>query len=1434
MTILLKNIVRFRGDQLFDGAVNLSWFWDDIEKSHQAAESFVFHGPQYHGVQQSDIGISHGHQLQDTATFTKNIVNTCYGDKGHPLTLAIAGYGTGKSHFALTIANLLSNPDSDIAKNILSNIEDSDENIGKEIKLKFLESNKPCLVVALNGMQNFDLTVEISRQIYKQIIERNLDTTPLDELKPRFVNAIKILNILSDPKKKELLKYCDVSNFESILTSLHEQDEHLYLQIHEFLTNNGVTMQAIGGESVEDIISTVSNEYCGQDKPFQSLVFLFDEFGRYTEFATTHSQIAGSGAIQNLFEGIQSCQERICFLGFIQFELNAYVQRISPEYKNDILRYITRYQSSNKVYLSINLETLIANLIQKNDITEINSLFDTEPAFEKSIQISQNINKWFLQSRNHKLWNTPDQFHKVISKGCWPLSPFSTWFLYHLTASGKHLQERSALTLLGDVFSRFSEFQIPDINCWFLSPADLWTDELQQEFIGSEDLGQQGSITHAYTSALARYSERLSEKSIKILRTIVLASKMGVQVDSQNEALLVLSRLSGLEELLVQQEIDQLQDEYNVVEWDETLKLFDILGDRASRIQFLSFLKQKVLSFYNEEEKSKLFMGKAANWFDLLKDLDCDFAEENRITTREWYYQCITSNLEMLEVNLKLAADYWEGAMEIDEPRGSIIYCYVNQHFELNEVISKTKKQLITLSNEKNVSALPIIVALLYDEEGKLGQYLAEYSILQEQMSTEDLERFGNLIKVYKEKLYTLIQNQLEIMLKNKQYITSCQQIIESNRLRVLAAELFNNIYSKILQFPFDGFSTSRGNAANTCFQLTNELLQGSLDYNKVLAFPPKEKNRSLAVLKNHWNIFNRDGSISRIPNNPVVQMIIEDWDKILESDTEKLIIGNELIKIIKPPYGANIASAGLLLGIYFAPRIDNLIIQEDGKQFVISQLIQDNNIFKGKFLDINRLKNMELIKIGDESTSEWERILDGWENEESYNGKIKYFLKTEELRSRIPIPNKLMYRYDYFCQQSRKAENEIKRIDENINQGLMRMERAQEEDNIGKLSRGAAELLELQEKMLNETPTWTDHQINELTPHIEKAKQLIIQDFSKWLSRQMPMGNHPDQIGKFKHWLLNLVGGNLKKLELLEQYKEIEKRAYEVTEWAEKTAQAKQLARDIQSLLQINKEDTFRIVRLAKIRGLQITAEEYKTEAKELSSNITLDILNESLTHLLEFMNKLKETEKEIMDRAIALWDTKIYSEKDVDDIQIKVSELIQTFEGCERDLSDLYAMEKALQMFKRFCSQLKDEQLTWTQFHKLSEKLVKEINVNFKEEELPWSIDEILPRFIKNIAQQRNEKSSLWINNIKSEYALISTIATAEANNLHSKAIKPPPFITEHDMKDLSKMIIQIEEHLNKLAIEWLLEKYRELPHAAKTNFLKAAKQIFETEQS
>ena len=90
MSKLLNDIVQFRGDKLFNGAVSIDWLECDEAKALAASSSFVFHGPAYHGVSQDDIGTSHGHRLQDTASFAKTVFRRCYRVEDQPFTLAIA------------------------------------------------------------------------------------------------------------------------------------------------------------------------------------------------------------------------------------------------------------------------------------------------------------------------------------------------------------------------------------------------------------------------------------------------------------------------------------------------------------------------------------------------------------------------------------------------------------------------------------------------------------------------------------------------------------------------------------------------------------------------------------------------------------------------------------------------------------------------------------------------------------------------------------------------------------------------------------------------------------------------------------------------------------------------------------------------------------------------------------------------------------------------------------------------------------------------------------------------------------------------------------------------------------------------------------------------------------------------------------------------
>ena len=490
--MILKDIVRFRGDKLFNGAVNIDWYLTDASKSKLAAEAFVFHGPAYHGVSQDDVGYSHGHKLIDTASFTKTIVKRSYGFEDVPFTLAIAGYGTGKSHLGITIAELLSAPSDKVSTDILSNIRSADDQIGQDIGIMIDDIGKPCLVIALNGLTKFDFIHGLSSQIIQVLRRDGHDVKPIEDLRPRFQQAIKMLNWVKNPQMlKELAEVCSGASLADIIALLEQQDETTYINVNKFLGKHDMQIRNLQGESIQELIGRTVEVYCGEGKPYQSLVILFDEFGKYMEFASTKSHLAGSGVLQELFESIQAYSSYVCFVGFIQFELNAYLQRMAAEHKNEMQRYITRYQTADKLYLSTNLETLIANLIEKKNPKYLDQIFETKSALQASNIELQKINEWFPSSKHIQVWSDPDLFHNIISKGSWPLSAFSVWLLYYLSAVGSHLQERSALALLIEAFNQFESNQIPEDKDWRIAAVDMMSNSFIQELLSSEEYGAQ-------------------------------------------------------------------------------------------------------------------------------------------------------------------------------------------------------------------------------------------------------------------------------------------------------------------------------------------------------------------------------------------------------------------------------------------------------------------------------------------------------------------------------------------------------------------------------------------------------------------------------------------------------------------------------------------------------------------------------------------------------------------------------------------------------------------------------------------------------------------------------------------------------------------------------------------------------------------------------
>ncbi len=163
----------------------------DPDKRYLASANFVFHGPEYFGVTDDDKEGAKSYALIDTVSLTSKLMGEMAPGQtnGDPIALAIAGYGAGKSHYALTLANLLSAPTGPAAGRILNNIEHASPDPGKQIRSRVENWERPFLVLPINGMTDFNLAEELSRQVLVQLRSKELDTTPVEDLWPRFQDA---------------------------------------------------------------------------------------------------------------------------------------------------------------------------------------------------------------------------------------------------------------------------------------------------------------------------------------------------------------------------------------------------------------------------------------------------------------------------------------------------------------------------------------------------------------------------------------------------------------------------------------------------------------------------------------------------------------------------------------------------------------------------------------------------------------------------------------------------------------------------------------------------------------------------------------------------------------------------------------------------------------------------------------------------------------------------------------------------------------------------------------------------------------------------------------------------------------------------------------------------------------------------------------------
>ena len=950
----VRDVISFSKEQYFNGAVQTEWFYNK-ERIAPVALSYVFHGPKYYGVADGDVSNTK-HKLTDTASFAKTIANKLYRTCADNFVLTIAGYGTGKSHLAVCLGALF-NRNGLLRDQITENICAADQEIGDYIKHINKQNN---LILVLNGMNNFNLDSELLRCARLALEQNGQDDSILRtltksyDIAKRFVErnfGIHQQDFDESAKKHNI--GLEGERLKQYLSNNIETDPHAVSVINEVFSEvTGDNIHWERGISAGDVLSLLSNSLCGVGKPFNKVLLLFDEFGRFIEYAAANPNIAGEAALQQIFEAIQNAQGRIVFTGFIQSDLSAYLSRI--EKTANIVRYVGRYENSEKWYLSSNFETILANLIKKKDALTFDKTVGAAVARYQKFhsKIMNALARWDRSNQKKSVWTSWALYENVILKGCFPLHPITVWILAN---TSNWMQQRSTIAFASEMFDSICDATLEDTWLPYVYPIDVIDSNIYNEMLNSEEKGLvQSQNCMLFRDITTKVGNKLSETEKKVLKAILVINICRFSFLDKEDAKTAISWCSNVRDAELDNALRSLENMHGIIAFDESAKTFDLIAEANGFNEFSRIYTRYRLGVTATIEDVSEDLLKELN---LIKPIETAFAKDHTISSIEWQFQ------QILLPSQKLTEQYFRGrVLELknsydgESPRGLLIYAYCN-----GDTREETKR-LVSAYITSHLQNIPIIVLLLDDIEGELVSALVTLKTLAK-FSRADSERFAKHI-VAQEKACAKKIIQVFNRLVNKRQILSEEGVVTySERRNQLCSTRFDVLFTKTPPFAFDGFEKKTSSQAkkylsNICRKLFDKTMMNVQGYQ---ALTQEEKNRVKACLstgiRTSWQVFNNSCNLIE-PQNALMKEIYDDLSARLSFDTPTpfyTLFG----KYSEVPYGMN-ANALALFAMYFIAQKGNQVLCYYGNEKLTASHLSDK-IFRQDSLNLQEIKKISI-----------------------------------------------------------------------------------------------------------------------------------------------------------------------------------------------------------------------------------------------------------------------------------------------------------------------------------------------------------------------------------------------------------------------------------------------------------------------------------------
>lgn len=1338
----IGQIIKFNESIFFNGAVQSDWFYSD-EKANLVASNYVFHGREYFGY--SEVAREEQH-IVDTITFTQKFVNKVYDDSDgvNPFTLAIAGYGSGKSHLAVTLAQLLGGIDEECIHRIIGNIEKHDQKAAKEISTKLKHRN---FVLTINGMNDFNLNYEILKCAKKSLDLYGLDDEILLSISSACETAKKFaeryfsknVDAFENAAKRHNVSLQGDDLYRFILDELG-YDDSIYDIVNEVYSDlTGHEIRWDQGISAGKILETLCNEYCVSQGLFNKIIIIFDEFGRYLEYASAYSAKAGDSALQQIFEAAQNTNGLVQFLGFIQSDIKTYLSRVDQS--SNISRYISRYDRSDKVHLSSNLETIFANIIERSD-TELFEQYISKRILQGSEELYRDIQRWIPNINSKGTWSSLDTFQKVICEGIYPFHPLTT---YLLSGMSDWLQNRSSLVLLNANIKKFSDCSIGN-EISLIYAVDILDDELFLEILNAEEEGRQRSrIATIYDNIMKRYIGRLNENEVKVLKANFIIKISRFHAESRDDLLKIIATCADLNFSEIKDALHFLEVEYGVLAYDERANSFEFIEDSLGASDFRAFIRRKrnnTSCNYDLLSNSDLL-----SLLDISVPIATDYAVKNFITTSEWQF----------EQKLFLISDFSDKICEkikadcitrygVDKPKGFLIWLYINKEFDHEEVLRVqqiVKEQL----NEK----IPIRVFLLDDSKNDLYNCLVDYTLVSE-ITDEEKRKYSVYFDEFLEKLNRSLEECVQDLKDERKLLTGDGLCIEEvPRLKVYLPKVFAKIYPNVIPFTFDGFQSKAATITKTRKQLITieRFLCSDIDnYVSIKTQPTEIQKKFEHILSGNgmmsWKTITPKGTIVP-PGNSRVEYIYKQL--IDEMDTRgELNIGAIVEKLRRPPYGINDYAISLLLIVFLCIHRDRIKLVIGEHKYSLSKWSEE--VIQDTVIRIDDMSNTKIIVVDSlDVRKKFKELFDRISANtdiakvDSLEKELAEYLQEEDLPK--DLEDSLTLARDIKLQDGKRQKRFYLDILGDMKEAI----------EIFHQSNNLAKVIETAEKYQYPTTAFsnnyilTEEQTGRIRRYEKQLQQLISDNYIAWSDKSLRC-REVGAIGNFTRWAkkLNVLLENLGFVEFARKTRDIiERESSNVEAIRERQMVSSNICEFLNKSVPAQKTSVLvmnewmqKLIRLRNLLNENTSINKYDRE---------------------ELMGKLKDREKLIRDatekvreQISSIWDL-IYEVKVNDDLVKILNKInnvvdIELAEGDAEDLLQLQSFIKGYLEIDQTYNQYLDSRNE-------VEKIHAQLQKKYHNDEVDVDISAAIESRYQFIVDNLDKKESEWIERyIKCSY--------------------------------------------------------------------------------